>query len=316
MDALVASTSADTTRWQPLKFAAVSERVTKQDGFLKQLDDGTVVAVGPTGQRALYQLDAKLHPGRAITGIKIVALADGSRPGNGPGRAGNGNFVLTEVDIKGPPVDGGGYRTWKASKAKATFEQKGYPAAEAINRQRKESDDGWAIQKGTGRDQSIMIQLEKPYEIGEDGRNLQIHMDQRYANRDHTIGRFRVYVTTDPNPLAVGLPADVVDAVAAESRSDGQTATLIEYLKTSDPETRKAELAKDAAARKRPRDAQLVQLERLARLAAEPLPPNPQLVRLERAERLSGEQVQSARLTAVQDLAWALMNGPAFLFNH
>ena len=316
VDALVASTSADTTRWQPLKFAAVSERVTKQDGFLKQLDDGTVVAVGPTGQRALYQLDAKLHPGRAITGIKIVALADGSRPGNGPGRAGNGNFVLTEVDIKGPPVDGGGYRTWKASKAKATFEQKGYPAAEAINRQRKESDDGWAIQKGTGRDQSIMIQLEKPYEIGEDGRNLQIHMDQRYANRDHTIGRFRVYVTTDPNPLAVGLPADVVDAVAAESRSDGQTATLIEYLKTSDPETRKAELAKDAAARKRPRDAQLVQLERLARLAAEPLPPNPQLVRLERAERLSGEQVQSARLTAVQDLAWALMNGPAFLFNH
>jgi hypothetical protein len=47
-----------------------------------------------------------------------------------------------------------------------------------------------------------------------------------------------------------------------------------------------------------------------------PVPLDPKLVQLRADVKMSEQQATNARLTAVQDLAWALMNSPAFLFNH
>jgi hypothetical protein len=44
-------------------------------------------------------------------------------------------------------------------------------------------------------------------------------------------------------------------------------------------------------------------------------PVDPKLAELRDAVRLSAQQIRSARLTFTQDLAWALINSPAFLFN-
>ena len=46
-----------------------------------------------------------------------------------------------------------------------------------------------------------------------------------------------------------------------------------------------------------------------------PLPVDPKFARLQRAVQLSESQLKDARLTAAQDLAWALINTSAFLFN-
>jgi hypothetical protein len=43
---------------------------------------------------------------------------------------------------------------------------------------------------------------------------------------------------------------------------------------------------------------------------------DPKLVQLRRDAGLSQTQLGNKRLTAAQDLAWALINSPAFLFNH
>ena len=52
----------------------------------------------------------------------------------------------------------------------------------------------------------------------------------------------------------------------------------------------------------------------VVRLGA-PLPADPRLVTLKRAADLSTRQLEQTRLIGAQDLAWALINNPAFLFN-
>ena len=50
--------------------------------------------------------------------------------------------------------------------------------------------------------------------------------------------------------------------------------------------------------------------------AEKPLPEDPQLAVLKRAVTLSTKQLTNKRLYGAQDIAWALINNPAFLFNH
>ena len=60
----------------------------------------------------------------------------------------------------------------------------------------------------------------------------------------------------------------------------------------------------------------LAELEGKLADAQKPIALDPKLVQLRRDAELSKEQLANRRLTAAQDLAWALINHPAFLFNH
>ena len=55
--------------------------------------------------------------------------------------------------------------------------------------------------------------------------------------------------------------------------------------------------------------------ESLDKLLAQP-PVSTRLANLERVVTLSSTQAANPRLTAAQDLTWALINSPAFLFNY
>ena len=63
-------------------------------------------------------------------------------------------------------------------------------------------------------------------------------------------------------------------------------------------------------------DPRLKQLEAELAAAQQPLPVDPKLQQLRRAVALSEEQLKNKRLTVAQDIVWALINNPAFLYNH
>jgi hypothetical protein len=59
----------------------------------------------------------------------------------------------------------------------------------------------------------------------------------------------------------------------------------------------------------------VVLAKRIERLGT-PLPEDSRLIRLRADVKESEGQLGNARLTSAQDLVWALINSPAFLFNH
>ena len=65
-----------------------------------------------------------------------------------------------------------------------------------------------------------------------------------------------------------------------------------------------------------PADPRLAQLKAAQAKAERPIRLEPHLVQLREDTQLSAAQREHKRLVVVQDLAWALINSGAFLFNH
>ena len=65
-----------------------------------------------------------------------------------------------------------------------------------------------------------------------------------------------------------------------------------------------------------PPDPTLVQLEQRKKNLSVATADDPALVQLRKDFAESTKQLGNVRLTAAEDLAWALINSPAFLFNH
>ena len=64
-----------------------------------------------------------------------------------------------------------------------------------------------------------------------------------------------------------------------------------------------------------PIDQKLKELRDTLAELSKPVPLDPKLVQLRQDVEMSKQQMANPRLTAAQDLAWALINSPAFLFN-
>ena len=131
------------------------------------------------------------------------------------------------------------------------------------------------------------------------------------------IARFRLWVTTSNHPLNVGLPAPVAEAlkIPAEFRSKEQQAAIAAYWNENDPDLRKRRLAIGKLQLPLPIDPGIIQRRDAIAKAELPIKLDPKLVQLRQDVEQSKAQLANKRLTGVQDLAWALINNPTFLFN-
>jgi hypothetical protein len=242
--------------------------------FAKEKDGSVWVSGGQLNKPELYSFRAKTRP-QGITAIRLEVLSDPRLPNKGPGRASNGNFVLNELRLRVSPASGQDKTTShevKFSDASADFSQGGYDVRSAVD---GNEGTGWAVSPQTGQSHEAIFILDKSL-TGDGEWILSFELDQRYPDRQHTIGKFRISVTTHPEPKRQPLPAPVAAALAIpkEKRTPEQQATIVKYLRSMDPE--------------------LARLEKAVRES----PPPPDV-----------------RLVGAQDLAWALINSPAFLFN-
>lgn len=146
---------------------------------------------------------------------------------------------------------------------------------------------------------------------------MQLHLHQQYQDRQHTLGKFRLAATSQSGEVNFGISAALAEIanVPADQRTPEQVETVLAHLNQHDAEFLKLSTALREAEKPLPEDPHLMELKNRLSEAEKPVPPDPQMVRLDRAVTLAESQLKNRRLTAVQDLAWALINSPAFLFN-
>ena len=280
---------------------------------LKKLDDGSYLASGPMTNFLDYTLTAESKLEK-ITGILLEVLPDESLPNFGPGRSA-GNFVLSELVLRWS--DKGTRRNVEAQfkDARADYSQNQYPVKGSINGKSEAVRDGWGIGGKPGEPHYARFSLAEPIG-GAGGATLNIILQHRFRE-GFSIGRFRIWATTSAEPLEQGLPADVL-AIAktkAEQRTDEQKQQLAAYYRTIDPGLLKKQQALAKAKFPVPEDPKLTQLNRVLANAELPVPIDPKLVQLRADAEMSTKQLANKRLTGAQDLAWAIINNPAFLFN-
>ena len=97
------SASNEEVQWQGL--IPTTQKSTSGKTELTVSSDGVINSSGETQTTESYELTFSSLP-KSITAIRLEALTDEALPAGGPGRAGNGNFVLTELSASvGAPAD-------------------------------------------------------------------------------------------------------------------------------------------------------------------------------------------------------------------
>jgi WD40 repeat protein len=211
-----------------------------------------------------------------ITAIRLEALTDPRLPHNGPGRApGNGNQVLSELRLTMAPNNDPA----KAKPVTLQNAQADYnqPGWHVSGAIDGNLATGWALDGQTSKNHVAVFECKE--DIGAAGGSLLIFtLDQQFGDGQHELGKFRLLVTTSKRPIGLApLPENVAKilAVPAENRGEEQKSDVAAYYRSIDGE----------------------------------------LARLTQAVAQHSNDRANSRLLGAQDLAWALINSPAFLFN-
>lgn len=224
------------TDWQPV---TVVEATALHDSQLTAQDDGSLLASGPAGDTNTYTLTIRTSL-KQVTGLRLEVLPDPSFPNQGPGRAADGNFVLTELVLsakeEGLPLQN----------AQADFEQsaaaeknpwKKWAAASVIDGDAKGGTWGWAVAPQFDRPHNLIVELTEPSA----SQDYTLRLEQNHESPNFSLGRFRIWLTSAERPLKLDpimtLPSGIREILLtdAASRSAEQQEQLAVHYRSIAP---------------------------------------------------------------------------------
>lgn len=148
------------------------------------VEDGIVRVAGSAPDKNTTVLAGSIGPGR-VTGLRLSVL-----PGaKGPGRADNGNFVLSEIlayRLVGPDTRS----SLAFASAESSFAQATYAATDAID---GKLETGWAVggaPDGPKAGQWAKFRFAEPIELAAP-LSIEVHLEQQHG-ASHTLGDFRL----------------------------------------------------------------------------------------------------------------------------
>lgn len=222
--------SVESLQWSPVEYVDFG---TESNASFRRLPDNSLLSDGRGSFNDTYRIKA-VSELEKIAAVRLRVIADESLPMMGPGRAGNGNFVLTDLEIK---VDG---KPIAIGRAIADHEQPGYPAAAIIDDDPK---SGWAINRGPNsrakmnENHEVAFTLAEPIVLGKRQLEIELHHG---ANKKYLIGRFAIEVSPQAPAAPKGEDAAMLAALRTrpEQRTPAEQKSLQQAFDRSDPKAK------------------------------------------------------------------------------
>jgi hypothetical protein len=215
--------------WTPVD---IDKSVSQGGATLTKQSDGSLLASGKNPLKDTYTITGRTTL-NGFTALRLEVLPDASLQAKGPGRAPNGNFVLTELRLtytlpgekKAKPI--------ALKNAQADFSQDSWAVGGAIDNNRA---TGWAIAPQFGMPHTAYFELETPLNLPT-GATLTATMAQEFGTQ-HTLGHFRLSLTSGKTLSLKGPPAAIVKILGIEpaKRTPQQKAEMANYYHSLDPE--------------------------------------------------------------------------------
>ncbi len=278
--------------WQTLSPAGF---ISTGGATLTKLEDNSILVSGQQSPRDTYTVNFATDL-TGITAFRLETLVDPSLPKNGPGRAADGNLVLTEFAVKAArPKDPGTTEPIPFSQAIAAHSQDGYAVSGAIDGNRK---TGWAIapRDGVSVDQSAVFTTVNDAGFAE-GTVFTVTLDHQYME-NYTAGRFRISATRSPRPV-LQIPDAIRIALktAPDQRTEAQRSQLLDYYGALDPAMRELKASLDAHIKATPQPP----ATQAQTLAENPEPPKTH-IHVRGDFMRPGDEVQANTLSAMPPL--------------
>ncbi|MFT5523154.1 MAG: hypothetical protein ACI9HK_001098 [Pirellulaceae bacterium] len=248
-------------QWQVLTPTSVA---TNEADNLEILDDGSVLASGPTPETTYYTIRFSTDL-KNITALRMEALPHESLPKNGPGRDPNGEFVLNALEIEIQPGSGGYPSGVSWVNPVATYSKPGWDISNVLKRF-VAGNVGWHIGPQSGKRHVAIFEAGEPFGF-EDGTAITIRLRQ-WADQLRAMGRVRFSVTTVPVPfLCNDVQGEIAELLAATDigyeLSEEEQRRVDYYYGSRDPDWVKKDVALLQSLRSAPINPDTTQLTQI-----------------------------------------------------
>jgi len=223
--------------WSPFENTSA---ISKLGSKLSKQADSSLLVGGKNPKGDVYHLTGDLNLSH-VGALRLEALLDESLPSGGPGRAGNGNFVLTGIETKfifedqeKKPV----FIEW--NRAKADYSQPKWPVENILKNAKhlnRGNASGWAIGafEEKNRVPREAIFLAKKSVAVPKGASLQVSLYHKSKYPDHNIGKFRISLASQNHAdlnQEFRMPSHLISLLkSSEENASADQKVLKEYFR-------------------------------------------------------------------------------------